>query len=366
MSRPIIAILATGDEIIHGDTLNTNGHEIARALSAEGLALGLQLACGDQELEIKESIGFLAERHNIIIILGGLGPTSDDRTRFALQQFLHLELHEFPAAISHIEHRLRFYNQPLNQGNRQQALFPADAILLPNAYGTAMGAYLLTNNKLFILLPGPPRECLPMFENYILPILQKLQHSDQKIYKWQLFGIAESQIAHKLDESLAKLSCKTAYRLDVPYLEFKVICVPDLFPKIKQIIEPLIAPFLLGPIDKKASRQLCEQVIKLQSKISICDQATGGFLQTLIQTPATYKFIDFNPLKQLNTTWHFHIWGLEKYWNQEAFGGKTTLHIKYTNAAQNGTEMHELQYYSALVVPAAAEWISFRLLKIIY
>ena len=80
-----IAFLATGDEIIQGDTLDTNSHYLAQILNSEGLVIGLHLSCSDNETELYQCIEFLAKQHEIIITIGGLGPTSDDRTRYALR-----------------------------------------------------------------------------------------------------------------------------------------------------------------------------------------------------------------------------------------------------------------------------------------
>lgn len=358
-----IALLATGDEIIHGDTLNTNSYNLAHALSSEGLLLGLQLACSDEEIEIHDCIHFLAKNHDIIIITGGLGPTSDDRTRFALQRFLKTNLVEFPEAIQHIQNRLRPSNLELNPGNRQQALFPANATLLPNPNGTAMGCYYAWQDKLFILLPGPPRECLPMFNNYILPLLQQVQHSDKYLFKWRLFGVAESQIAQQIDEALAGIDCQTGYRLETPYVECKVRCKSYLIETVKQIVEPIIAPHIIATPTQKASELLYEKILQLQIPIAIIDEATGGILQTLIQRPGSYQWLKFYDYKA--AAMHFRLLGLEEYWQQKPGKGTTQLSIEYSRANQQGTETHQIPYRSALVVHFAAEWLSFRLFHLI-
>ncbi|ARG98162.1 competence/damage-inducible protein A [Legionella micdadei] len=358
-----IALLATGDEIIHGDTLNTNSHNLAHALSSEGLPLGLQLACSDKENELYDCLSFLALTHDIIIVTGGLGPTSDDRTRFALGRFLKADLVEFPQAIQHIQTRLGLDEKELNPGNRQQALFPANATILPNPNGTALGCYCNQENKVFILLPGPPRECLPMFDHYVLPLLQQMAHSDKQIVKWRLFGVAESQIAQQIDEALAGIDCKTGYRLETPYVECKVRCKNHLMGTVKQIVESIAAPYLIATPEQKASERLLETIPKLKIPISIVDEATGGILQTLIQQPSTYPWLKF--YEDQRTILHFHLRGLKEYWSGEGKKGKTQVSIDYRSAKMNGEETHELPYRSPLVIHYAAEWLSFRLLHLI-
>ncbi|KTD38856.1 competence damage inducible protein CinA [Legionella nautarum] len=361
-----VALLATGDEIIHGDILNTNSHNLAHALSSEGLPLGLQLVCSDKEQELYDCLSFLAKHHNIIIITGGLGPTSDDRTRFALGRFLKTDLVEFPAAIQHIQNRLGLSEQELNPGNRQQALFPAQATILPNPNGTAVGCYCVYEDKVFILLPGPPRECLPMFNDYVLPLLQQMTHSEKQIHKWRLFGVAESQIAQEIDEALVKIDCKTGYRLETPYVECKVRCKSQLMVEVIQIVESIAAPYIIATPEQKASELLYEKIVKSQIPISIIDEATGGILQTLIQQPDSYPWLKFYHDK--DAALHFHLRGLQEYWSGQGKKGKTQVSIQYRNAKINGKETHEtheLPYRSPLVIHYAAEWLSFRLFHLI-
>src|SRR3990167_6247496 len=321
-----IALLATGDELIIGDTINTNSQQLAHALNSEGLMLGFFLTCGDQEEEILAALQFLATRHDIIIITGGLGPTSDDRTRFALATFMGIALEEYPLATEHVETRLKRAQLSMNTGNRQQALFPPNARLLPNPLGTAMGCSIVWNNKQFILLPGPPRECLPMFNAHILPVLQKTKHANTVLLKWRLFGTAEGQIAQQFDDALANIDCETGYRLEMPYLECKVRCANSLVDKVKAIVEPLIAPHIIATPEKKASEQLADFVAEKQISVSILDKATGGTLQTLIQGPENYSFISF--YKRNDAAFYFEIEGLNDYWLQIKSDIKLTLTIK--------------------------------------
>lgn len=358
-----IALLATGDELIQGDTLNTNSHYIAHALNSEKLPLGLHLVCSDRELDIYDCLRFLAINHNILIVTGGLGPTSDDRTRFALSHFLNVNLVEFPEAVEAIETRLRLGKLAMNCGNRQQALFPPNATLLANPNGTALGCYIECDNKLVILLPGPPRECHPMFNHFILPLLQKSHHHDKQVLKWRLFGVAESQIAEKLDKALVTSGCETGYRLETPYIECKVWCKTPEIEAIKQIVEPLVAPYIIATIDQKASEKLHELIVRQQIPMVIIDEVTGGVLQTLLQTPDCYPLLSF--CEQKDVTLRFQLRGLKEYWFDEPSSGLTQLTIQYTWDGKQFEETHEIPYYSSTIVYYAAEWLSFRLFHLI-
>ena len=302
------------------------------------------------------------KQHEIIVITGGLGPTSDDRTRFALARFLQVELIEYPEALLHIEQRLLCANLSMNAGNRKQALFPANATLLPNPFGTALGCMCRADNRQYFMLPGPPAECLPMLNHHVLPLLQQTKRSGKQLLKWRLLGVAEGEIAEILDKSLAGLNCDTGYRLETPYLEFKVRCPASMVAEVQDIVLPLIKPYLLGELSDKASVRLCQILSQLSEPVVIVDEATGGVLQTLLQKPETYQRVFFQ--KHENIRVQFHLSGLEEYWTQEE-ASFCNITIKYQNDRQQGSESYQLPYRSRSVIHHAAEWLCFRLLHLI-
>ena len=245
-----IAILSTGDELTHGDTLNTTSQVLAHTLSSAGFPMGMHMVCGDKEQELLDAIAFLAGSHQVLIITGGLGPTSDDRTRFALAKYLKLDLVSYPEILTHIEECIKAVNLRLNtdlilnSGQETQALFPESAVLFENPHGTAWGCAYEQDGKIFILLPGPPKECLPMFEAHAFSYLkQKITPSHKVCLKWQLFGVPEGSTSEKLEAALGDIPCQVGYRLDradeAPYLEFKVRCNPEWVSRVHEIIDPL-------------------------------------------------------------------------------------------------------------------------------
>lgn len=362
----LIALLSTGDELIHGDTLNTNAQALSKGLSAAGLPLGLQVTASDKESELLASLRFLTANHDILILMGGLGPTSDDRTRFALAACLNINLIEFPEAIEHIERCLK-QSRSMNVGDKQQAFFPGNARLFPNPHGTAMGCHFSCKEKQFILLPGPPKECLPMFEQFVLPLLeQQGQQSHKVILRWRLFGLAESQMAAYLEAALAGINCQRGYRLDVPYVEFKLRCYPEQVTSIQRILEPIITPLLIASVEEKASEKLASAIAYWKVPISIQDEATGGLLQTLIQNPHSVNFVQFS--SDVNARFDCHIKGLRAYWDQTQ-ETKTCLEISLTDLQDPEKnpihEVHEIPYRNERLLHYAAEWVSFRLFSLI-
>ncbi|MDF1647126.1 MAG: competence/damage-inducible protein A [Legionellaceae bacterium] len=244
-----IAILSTGDELTHGDTLNTTSQVLANALSLAGFPMGMHLICGDKEQELLDAITFLAAHHETVIITGGLGPTSDDRTRFALAKYIDKPLILYTNALAHIKQRLDSVHLTLDAEQEVQALFPEGAQLFNNPNGTAMGCAYKQDNTVFVLLPGPPKECLPMFDKQAFFYLkQTLIPSDKVCLKWRLFGVPEGAAAKKLEAALANMPCQLGYRLDrtatPSYLEFKVRCDKALVEQVQTVIEPLVSAYV--------------------------------------------------------------------------------------------------------------------------
>ncbi len=361
------AFLATGDEIVHGDTLNTNSQTISKALSSEGIPLGLHLACSDKETDLLTALEFLGQHHGIIITCGGLGPTSDDRTRFAVAHYLNVKLIEHQKALDHIENSLSQLNLNLRKQNSQQALFPKQAILLDNPHGTALGCIIPATPKkpMIICLPGPPRECMPMIIDQVLPYLTKQYKSKKMIKKWLIFGQPESQIAHILDQALQGFDCVTGYRMDTPYVEFKVKMKPKDEQTIRDVVEPIIQPHLLSQDTEKASAKLRQCIRQLPRSITIIDEVTGGLLQQLIQTPDTIDKVHFLP--NLQDEMIFLLKGFDEYWHPQSTHQTTSeCTIDYRNKGLQGSESHTLPLKKRpLALLYATEWLSFRLLHLI-
>src|SRR5690606_8979501 len=154
--------------------------------------------------------------------------------------------------------------------------------ILPNTNGSAAGCQLHHQNKHYFMLPGPPRECLPMFRDYVLPELTQKQRDRHVLLKWPLFGVAESEIAELLETALADLNIRTGYRLDPPYVEFKVRCLPEDVAAVEARVMPVITPALLGNGQDKASETLLSCLQQRHNPLLIEDEVTAGLLQQML------------------------------------------------------------------------------------
>ena len=244
-----VGFIATGDELTHGDILNTNGQNMVQKIYRLGLAIGQHVIVNDDEDEIVYALHYQLTHHDIIILSGGLGPTSDDKTRFALSRCIGKTLIFNEANWQAIVKRLEKYNRPIGDHNRQQALFPEGAVILDNPNGTAAGCSVEYQAKTIFMLPGPPSECLPMFEDYVLLVLKKFASTQYRL-RYLLTGVSEGDIAAKLDSTIAHLNCKTGYRVNKPELEFKLSTNNKAdFEEAEKLIESIVAPYLISKIN---------------------------------------------------------------------------------------------------------------------
>lgn len=361
-----IAILATGNELVNGEIDNTNTKFIAEKLVSNGFLIGFHLIVSDNQLEIECALRFLSSTHDIVIVTGGLGPTSDDRTRFAASKVTESPLvfneENWQSICAYITKLLL----PIPECNRQQAFYPKDSEIIPNAIGTAAGFSLQHQKTRYFFLPGPPKECLTMFESFILPALI-VEHQQEKMFHkyWRLFGVNEGEIAAKLDEALKSYPLETGYRFDYPYLEFKIRTHEEsLLRSITPLIEDFIRPHLLSHHEIPASVYLHNRLINLQNHLIIQDEATGGLLQTRLLSPKTrhnVSFQSFNTFTLAEQEIGIVIQGLDELWQEKIEPGKTELIIHFYHHQQTFIEKSELPYRQNRIRLYALEFIAHRI-----
>lgn len=169
-------IIAVGTEILLGDILNTNAQYLSKELAQLGIEVYFQTVVGDNPKRLKDTIFQAFSRADLIITTGGLGPTEDDLTKETAAEYFGEELVLDERALGRIEKYFKRTGRTMTENNRKQAMVPKEhGIVLYNDNGTAPGIIMEKNGKIIAMLPGPPKETMPMFENQVKPYLQKKQ-----------------------------------------------------------------------------------------------------------------------------------------------------------------------------------------------
>ena len=158
------AILAVGSELLTPHKTDTNSLYVTEVLNDLGIAVAFKAIVGDNRTELTSHVAHALERHRVLILTGGLGPTDDDLTREVVAEYLDLPLLEDASIIDAMERRFAARGWKMPAVNRRQAMVPRGASVLVNPHGTAPGLWIEHGDRVIALLPGPPREMKPMMD----------------------------------------------------------------------------------------------------------------------------------------------------------------------------------------------------------
>lgn len=185
-------IIAVGTELLHGDIANTNAQYISKELAKIGIDVYYHTVVGDNRARIKNIFEIASNRADIIICTGGLGPTKDDITKEVLAEYLDIPMVFDQSSKQHIEEIFSSRNRIMTDNNLRQAYFPKGAKILNNENGTANACILEKSGKVFILLPGPPREVEPLFQSEVVNYLSKYSDEIVECVKIKVVNLGES------------------------------------------------------------------------------------------------------------------------------------------------------------------------------
>jgi nicotinamide-nucleotide amidase len=284
-----IQLLMTGSELMSGTTVDSNSARIADSLATIGLTIQRKVTVGDDLNVLIQELQAISQNSDLVIVNGGLGPTSDDLTAEALAHATNTTLTENTQALAHLQQWCTEKKMPLNAANRKQAYLPASAFLIPNAIGSAVGFGMPCHQALVLCTPGVPRELDAMLANQIIPLLQQRfpAAEKQRILRMHLFGIGESQAQDIIDKEITDwpANITLGFRAGMPTIEIKLF-VPDdaattgqaLFSTLQQIFSDQLVSMgndnlsssLLGNLDQKNKTLAC------------AESCTGGLISSLL------------------------------------------------------------------------------------
>lgn len=196
----VCELISVGTEILLGDILNTDAQYLSIELAKLGISVIHQSTVGDNRERLLAQLDEAAKRSDIIILSGGLGPTPDDLTKEVCCEFFGKEMFLHEPTVEKIKEYFRSKGIEMAQNNLKQAMLPKDCVIFPNDNGTAPGMAIEKDGVHILVLPGPPRELKPMFQNCAVPYL--MQFSDRIIVSHNIrtFGIGESSMAERVND----------------------------------------------------------------------------------------------------------------------------------------------------------------------
>ncbi|QGU16106.1 nicotinamide mononucleotide deamidase-related protein YfaY [Leclercia sp. 119287] len=278
-----VEMLSTGDEVLHGQITDTNAAWLADIFFEQGLPLTRRNTVGDSLESLVNVLRERSEQADVLIVNGGLGPTSDDLSALAAATAKGEELVLHTEWLSHMERFFSDRGKVMAPSNRKQAEIPASAELVDNPVGTACGFAVQLNRCLMFFTPGVPSEFKVMVEKGILPRLrQRFTLPEPPIcLRLTTFGRSESDLAQSLDHLVLPPGVTMGYRSSMPIIELKLTgpatekaAMLALWPEVQRVAgENLIFEGTEG-----LPAQIARNLQARQLSLTLSEQFTGGLL----------------------------------------------------------------------------------------
>lgn len=280
-----VEVISIGDELLIGQTVNTNASWIGEQLSLIGANIIHGSVIRDNKLEIIETLTTALKRVDVVIITGGLGPTQDDITKSTLAEFFKTELILNKDVLKHVKSFFDARGKDMLDVNKLQAHLPESAVVLKNNVGTASGMWFEQDGKVVISLPGVPYEMKHIIKERVLEQLQEQFNSAKTFHKTiQLQGIGESYVANRiesLEDTLSLEGIKLAYLPSTSLLRIRFSCEDTLGNKtlISGAVTKIKSEFknhFVGDDKKSLSEVVGELLIQNNATLSTVESCTGG------------------------------------------------------------------------------------------
>ena len=280
-SVPRLEVLNTGTELLFGSVLNTHLSFLAQQLFPLGLRVQRQATLPDGSV-IRDAVLESATRCQIILITGGLGPTTDDITRETVAELTNRPLYYDDSIFQKIRARFQRRGLQLSERVSRQAYVPEGAVVLANDFGTAPGLYIPAGNGMphLFLLPGPPRELVPMFTTYAVPILRGLVPlNDLHARIFRTTGLGESYVEKMVGEKLLAIpGLELGYCARMGEVDLRVAGSRIAVNAAEKIIRAALQQYIISEELKELEEVVIELLREKNATLVVAESCTGGLL----------------------------------------------------------------------------------------
>ncbi len=278
-------IISVGTELLLGDIVNSNSQFLSRELAAYGVDTLYQSTVGDNRERLQEAIKLALSRCDLVILTGGLGPTEDDLTRETVAQQLGLPL----VLDEESDRRIRAYfertGKEYTDNNQKQAMLPESCTVFPNDHGTAPGCAIERDERRVILLPGPPREMIPMFFEHVAPYLARCSGGTIHSHTMGVFGVPEAAVDERLHDLMEGANPTVAPYAKDGEVVLRITAKADTVEQANALCDPVIADIrerLGNAVYGVDAGGLAKRVVTLltekEMKIATAESCTAGLL----------------------------------------------------------------------------------------
>ena len=279
----------TGSELLLGQIQNTHGSWFGQELMKLGLRVERQTTVPDGDA-IQEVLGESMQRADVLLVTGGLGPTSDDLTRESLSYVTGLELIEDELALRDLKAFFDARGSDMAPSNLKQAQAPVGSEILLNPNGTAPGIYLSPKASgdfqcAVFLLPGPPRELYPMFHEEVAPRLKALSGVEAfpVVREFRTVGVGESRLHDLIDAELNAIDgLEVGYCARIAEVDIRLIGLPDAVSQASTVVQRVIPEYIANHTAEDVAQTLVQTATEKGLTLALAESCTGGLIANRI------------------------------------------------------------------------------------
>lgn len=292
MKKILAELLTIGDEILYGQIVDTNSRWMSAELDKAGIKVIRKTSVGDQESEILQALAEAERRADIILITGGLGPTSDDLTKPCLAKYFNCELRIHEEALAEVTAFFISRGRELTEVNRQQAALPVCCTKITNPMGTAPGMWFEKNKKVFVSMPGVPHEMKRMMTETVIPKLLETFKVPAILHQIiRTAGIGESVLAEKISswEKSLPPHIRLAYLPGVGGVKLRLTAFGENHDPLQKEIDllleklrPLAGDYVYSYKDENLEVSIGNLLREKKLTVAIAESCTGGYVSHLI------------------------------------------------------------------------------------
>jgi len=293
-------IIAVGSELLTPHYLDTNSLYLSEKLNALGIEVRFKTVVGDQPQDVAAVVRTALARSQLIILIGGLGPTEDDVTRLVVAEVLGRPLREVPEILTRIKERFARVGRPMAENNARQAQVPEGAEWLENKNGTAPGIWIEHDDRIIVLLPGPPRELEPMFDSCCVPRLGRFATGQRiKTRAYKIVGLPESEVDQRIAPIYKACQNPTTTILATPgvievHLSARAATENDAEAMLTELgdkIELALGDHVFSTKGESLEEVVGMYLVMRQKTMAVAESCTGGLVaERLTRIPGSSNF----------------------------------------------------------------------------
>lgn len=286
---PRVQLLLTGNEIMSGDTVDSNSALIASRLGELAIGVHRKVTLGDDPALLAAELADMAANADVVIVNGGLGPTVDDLTAEVLAKVAGVGLERHPVAVAHLESWCAGRNLPLNDANLKQAILPAGCAVIDNPIGSAVGFEMPVGDCKVICTPGVPSELAAMLDHIVADLAAGMECPvERDILRLQTFGLGESSAQQIISDNINDWpkEVELGFRAGAPQMEIKLsVNQAAHLPardRCREKLESLFGDHIIGEGDTLLAGRVLELLRQRGETLATAESCTGGLIASML------------------------------------------------------------------------------------